>query len=160
MKFPVVTSMFGDGGSAPGAGAGARCDGTGLRPDGEGRAMPWLAHAHGSGRPRRFRLLASRGGRAVGPLAAASVLVCAWAGSTVTLARAQGTADWPAYLHDKGHSSFNAAATSIGTGNVAHLQPVWQWFDPPDARSKIRVVTLRALTKARSNSAVWRMGMN
>jgi outer membrane protein assembly factor BamB len=48
-----------------------------------------------------------------------------------TPAQAQGTADWPEYLHDTGHSSFNAAATSIGTGNVAHLQPVWQWFEPP-----------------------------
>lgn len=37
-------------------------------------------------------------------------------------------ADWPAYLLDAGHSSYNPAATSIGTGNVANLQPVWQFF--------------------------------
>ena len=93
--------------------------------------MPWLAQAQGSGRPRPLRLFRLRGSRVVGRLAAASVLVCAWAGSTVTPAQAQGTANWPAYLRDTGHSSFNAAATSIGTGNVAHLKPVWQWFEPP-----------------------------
>jgi outer membrane protein assembly factor BamB len=95
--------------------------------------MRRLAQAHGSGRPRRFRLFRLRGARVVGQLAAASVLVCAWAGLAVTPAQAQGTADWPAYLHDTGHSSYNAAATSIGTGNVAHLQLVWQWFEPPMA---------------------------
>src|SRR5215472_4226941 len=105
MKFSVVTGIFGERRSAP---------------VGRGRSGP-----------RRFRLLAPRGARAVGRLAAASVLVCAWAGLPATPAQAQGTAGWPEYLLDAGHSSHNAAATSIGTGNVANLQPVWQWFEPP-----------------------------
>jgi outer membrane protein assembly factor BamB len=61
---------------------------------------------------------------------AASVLVWASAGLAAPSAQAQGTADWSAYLLDTGHSSYNAAATSISTGNVANLQPVWQWFEP------------------------------
>jgi outer membrane protein assembly factor BamB len=84
----------------------------------------------GRGRPRRFRVLRPRWVRVVGRLAAASVLVCVWAGLAATPAGAQGTADWPSFLFDKGHSSYNAAATSISTGNVADLQPVWQWFQP------------------------------
>ena len=66
----------------------------------------------------------------VGRVAAAVVLVLTSAGLAATPAEAQGTADWPSYLFNTGHSSYNSAATSIGTGNVANLQPVWQWFQP------------------------------
>jgi polyvinyl alcohol dehydrogenase (cytochrome) len=111
--------MFGDRGRTLGAVAS------------EGQAMPRLARARGRRRPRRFRLFRLRGARVFGRLAAASVLVCSLAGLAVTPAQAQATADWRAYLFGAGHSSYNAAATSIGTGNVAHLQPVWQWFEPP-----------------------------
>lgn len=92
--------------------------------------MPHLAQARGRGRPRRCRVLGPRRVRVVGQLAAASVLVVAWAGSAATPAQAQGTADWPAYLFDTGHSSYNAAATSVGTGNVASLQLAWKWTQP------------------------------
>src|SRR6266568_552186 len=92
--------------------------------------MPHLVHARGRGRPRRFRVLGLRRIRVVGQLAAASMLVFAWAGLAATSALAQGTADWPAYLLDAGHSSYNAAVTSVGTGNVANLEPVWQWVQP------------------------------
>jgi outer membrane protein assembly factor BamB len=60
--------------------------------------------------------------------AAASALLCVWVGLAAPPAQAQGTADWPAYLLDAGHSSYNAAATSISTGNLANLKPVWQFF--------------------------------
>ncbi|HEV8063696.1 MAG TPA: PQQ-binding-like beta-propeller repeat protein, partial [Acidimicrobiales bacterium] len=40
------------------------------------------------------------------------------------------SADWSAYLGGPSHSSFNAAATSINSGTIGNLQPVWQW-DPP-----------------------------
>jgi outer membrane protein assembly factor BamB len=92
--------------------------------------MPHLARARGRGRPRGFRVLGLRRVRVVGQLAAASVLVVAWAGSAATPAQAQGTADWPAYLLDTGHSSYNSAATSVGTGNVANLVPAWKWIQP------------------------------
>jgi len=92
--------------------------------------MPHSAQARGRGGSRRFRVLRLGGARAAGRLAAVSMLVFAWAGLAAAPAQAQGTADWPAYLLDTGHSSFNAAATSIGTGNVANLQPVWRWFEP------------------------------
>ena len=58
------------------------------------------------------------------------MLVFAGAGLAAPPAQAQGTADWPAYLLDTGHSSYNAAATSIGTGNAANLQPVWRFKQP------------------------------
>ena len=58
------------------------------------------------------------------------MLVFAWAGLAGAPAQAQGTADWPVFLLDTGHSSYNAAATSIGTGNMANLQPVWRFMQP------------------------------
>ena len=63
-------------------------------------------------------------------LAAVSALVLAGAGLAASPAAAQGTADWPAFLFNKRHSSYNAAAASIGTGNLANLQPVWSWIQP------------------------------
>src|SRR5580700_387844 len=42
----------------------------------------------------------------------------------------QSSSDWPAYLHDTGHTSGNAAATSITPGNLGNLQPVWRWVVP------------------------------
>jgi outer membrane protein assembly factor BamB len=81
-------------------------------------------------RGRRFWPVKLSRARVAGQLAAASALVFAWAGLAAAPAQAQGTADWPAYLLDTGHSSFNSAATSIGTENVASLQPVWQWMQP------------------------------
>src|SRR5215469_11368704 len=130
MKFAGVTGMFRDRGWAPGAVAAARGEAARSQPEGEGRAMPQLAQARGRGRLRHFGPLKRSRARAAGLLAAASVLAFAWAGLAVTPAQAQGTADWPAYLFDTGHSSYNSAATSIGTGNVANLQPVWQWMQP------------------------------
>jgi outer membrane protein assembly factor BamB len=91
-----------------------------------GAAAAW---ALGRGRPQRLSALGPGRVRVVGRVAAASVLVFAvWAGPAAAPAEAQGTANWPAYLFDTGHSSYNAAATSIGTGNVGKLEPVWQWF--------------------------------
>ena len=39
-------------------------------------------------------------------------------------------ADWSGYLHDNGHSSYNAAATSITPATLGNLQPVWRWLVP------------------------------
>lgn len=46
-----------------------------------------------------------------------------------------GAADWPAYLHDTNHSSYNANATSITPSNLSNLQPVWQWLPPASTNS-------------------------
>src|SRR4051794_36471083 len=35
--------------------------------------------------------------------------------------------DWPAYIHDAGHSSYNAAATTITPANAGSLTRYWQW---------------------------------
>lgn len=43
------------------------------------------------------------------------------------------TADWPAYLRDGSHSSYNPAAVSIGPAQTAALGPVWRWTDPASA---------------------------
>jgi polyvinyl alcohol dehydrogenase (cytochrome) len=39
-------------------------------------------------------------------------------------------ADWPAFLYDTGHSSYNAAATAITPANVSSLTRAWQWVTP------------------------------
>ena len=39
-------------------------------------------------------------------------------------------ADWPTYLYDTGHSSFNAAATAITPAAASSLVPVWKWATP------------------------------
>jgi outer membrane protein assembly factor BamB len=59
-----------------------------------------------------------------------SILILTGAGLAASPAAAQGTADWPAFLFNTVHSSYNAAATSIGTGALANLQPVWEWRQP------------------------------
>src|SRR5215469_13188206 len=43
------------------------------------------------------------------------------------------SSDWPGYLHDNGHSSFNPSAKSITTANIGNLQPVWRWRVPTPA---------------------------
>jgi outer membrane protein assembly factor BamB len=45
-------------------------------------------------------------------------------------AHAQGAADWPEFMLNTSHSSYNTAATSITTANLADLQPVWRWTVP------------------------------
>ena len=42
----------------------------------------------------------------------------------------QSSADWTGFLRDPGHSSYNAAATSITPSNIGSLQPVWRWVVP------------------------------
>src|SRR5690349_8479794 len=41
------------------------------------------------------------------------------------------TSDWPAYLHDATHSSYNALATAITTANAASLTQNWTFTDRP-----------------------------
>ena len=38
--------------------------------------------------------------------------------------------DWPAFLDGTGHSSYNAAATSITPGDTSSLNPIWRWILP------------------------------
>lgn len=40
------------------------------------------------------------------------------------------SSDWPSYLHDAAHSSYNAAATTITPDQAGNLLPIWQWADP------------------------------
>ena len=42
-----------------------------------------------------------------------------------------GNADWPGYLFDSGHSSFNANATAITPANAPDLAKMWRWPVPP-----------------------------
>jgi outer membrane protein assembly factor BamB len=43
------------------------------------------------------------------------------------------TADWPSYLLNGSHTSFNAAATAIGPAQASSVGPVWRWSDPSSA---------------------------
>lgn len=53
---------------------------------------------------------------------------------TVTAAVAPG-ANWPSYLFNSGHSSYNAGATAITPANVGQLAPAWKWFPPASPNS-------------------------
>jgi fibronectin type 3 domain-containing protein len=61
------------------------------------------------------------------------------AGASSQGANAGGSADWPAYLMDAGHSSYNAAATAITPAQVAagSLNPVWRFFPPAAANGGV-----------------------
>ena len=50
-------------------------------------------------------------------------------------ASAAGGNDWPGFLFDNGHSSYNAAATSITPSSVANLQHMWTWATPASPNS-------------------------
>jgi outer membrane protein assembly factor BamB len=75
------------------------------------------------------------GGVAVRGSVVVAVLACFVLGVSggPTAGFANGNSDWPAYLMDAGHSSYNAAATAIGRGDAGDVNPVWQWQDPPRA---------------------------
>jgi outer membrane protein assembly factor BamB len=45
-------------------------------------------------------------------------------------ASGQASADWPGFMLNTTHTSYNAAATSITPSHVADLQPVWRWLVP------------------------------
>jgi len=53
---------------------------------------------------------------------------------TVTGASAPG-ADWPGYLFNASHSSYNAGATAITPANASQLAPAWKWLPPPSPNS-------------------------
>jgi outer membrane protein assembly factor BamB len=58
-------------------------------------------------------------------------LVAALLGAGTGSAAAQPSpADWPAFLDNTGHSSFNAAATAITPANVSSLVRAWLWATP------------------------------
>ncbi len=44
-------------------------------------------------------------------------------------------ADWPGYLFNTGHGSYNAGATAITPSNVGQLSPTWQWVPPKSPNS-------------------------
>jgi polyvinyl alcohol dehydrogenase (cytochrome) len=50
-------------------------------------------------------------------------------------AYAQSSGDWPQFMLNNSHSSYNTAATSITPANVADLQPVWRWTVPASPNS-------------------------
>ena len=70
-----------------------------------------------------------------------AVLVAAVVGGSGLVAgvpaSAQGSGDWPGYLFDSGHSSYNADATAITTSNLADLTPIWQWFQPSSTHNNV-----------------------
>jgi polyvinyl alcohol dehydrogenase (cytochrome) len=70
-------------------------------------------------------------------LAVLVVAVIGSAGLAAVPAHAQGSADWPGYLFDAGHSSYNGAATAISTSNLADLTPIWQWFQPSSTHNNV-----------------------
>src|SRR5690348_10427219 len=130
MKLPVMLGMLRIPALPRNAVAADGGEVAGSRSDGAGRAVPQVVQAGDRRHPRRSRLLRPGPARMVRHLAAVSVVALAGAGLAASPAAAQGTADWPAFLFDTGHSSHNAAATSIGTGNLANLQPVWEFMQP------------------------------
>ena len=73
-------------------------------------------------RPGRTRVAGRLGALAV--LLAGSMALAA-SGSP---AAAAASLNWTSYLFNNDHSSYNSAATSIGTGNLDNLQPVWRWM--------------------------------
>src|SRR6266851_3503251 len=72
-------------------------------------------------------------------IAAACIGLGVSGGASVATASGGAAADWPAFLHDSTHTSFNAAATSITPSAIlaGNLQPVWRFLVPasPNAGS-------------------------
>jgi outer membrane protein assembly factor BamB len=50
-------------------------------------------------------------------------------------AYAQSTSNWPQFLYNNNHSSYNTTATSITPSNIGDLQPVWRWTAPASTNS-------------------------
>ena len=122
--LPVVIGMFRDRGLARSAVAAAR-----PRPDSEGRAMPTWRAARGRP-PRRFRAGAQACPRRWAACRSVRAVV-AWAGFAATPAQAQGPQIRLRTCSTPGIAP-NAAATSVGTGNVANLQLAWKSTSRPD----------------------------
>ena len=50
--------------------------------------------------------------------------------ATPTASASTPGTDWPGYLRDGAHSSYNAAATTISPANASMLGPAWRWLVP------------------------------
>lgn len=88
----------------------------------------------GRGRPAKMRLRyrAVMGGCLVVVLALGTLI--GTAGTTVAASPSTVSpsgSDWPSFLDGPGHSSYNAAATSITPGDISDLNPIWRWILPP-----------------------------
>jgi polyvinyl alcohol dehydrogenase (cytochrome) len=63
-------------------------------------------------------------------------------------------ADWPGFLRDAAHTSYNGATTSIAPGNIANLRPIWRWTVPPPPTTTTTNTALLA-TPVVSNGVVY-----
>lgn len=68
--------------------------------------------------------------RAVAMIAAASAVLVPVLGATVPSAAQPDPGDWPGFLYDTAHTSYNAAATAITTSDISSLVPAWRWATP------------------------------
>jgi outer membrane protein assembly factor BamB len=79
--------------------------------------------------------------RAVTVVASAGVLLAALPGAGAGPAAAQvSPADWPSFLYDTSHTSYNAAATSITPSNVSSLSRAWSWATPLPTNNGTRLI--------------------
>lgn len=83
----------------------------------------WLAHDRGDARVPRFSCFPAC--RPV--VAAVALLGGAWILAAAVPVSAQSSTDWPAYLDNAGHSSYNAADTAITSANAGQLIKAWHW---------------------------------
>jgi outer membrane protein assembly factor BamB len=64
-------------------------------------------------------------------ISCAAVLVLLFPVVVRPLPASAAVGDWSSFLFDSGHSSYNAAATSISPSNLSAVEPVWRWLVPP-----------------------------
>lgn len=76
-------------------------------------------------------------------IAAASITPAASAAPAAARTRpaVASPGDWPAYLADASHSSYNADATSITPDNESGLRQMWRWIVPPSPNAGSTLLT-------------------
>jgi outer membrane protein assembly factor BamB len=74
--------------------------------------------------------------RALITVASASVLFSSLMAAGAGPAAAQANpSDWPSFLDGAAHHSYNAAATTITSGNASSLTQAWSWTVPPSTNT-------------------------
>src|SRR5689334_17064805 len=68
--------------------------------------------------------------RAVAVVAAASAVLAPVLGGTEPAAAQADPGDWPGFLYDTAHTSYNAGATAITPSDVSNLVSAWRWATP------------------------------
>jgi outer membrane protein assembly factor BamB len=86
-------------------------------------------------------ILIATAGAFTAPAVTSAALAATAHSGAAAISPATSAGDWPGYLRDASHSSYNPDATSITPGNIANLKQAWRWIVPASPNSGSTTLT-------------------